>query len=116
MREASLSAHDKSSVPRVSRLGSLSPPLAAAEARVAQVEIELRLTLAEGLLSELEMERDQLNAELTEVRSERDAFLWPTSRCVGESPVGHWLLRQKKHWLALAKMQNWHTMDRSMKL
>jgi hypothetical protein len=92
MRGARLSAHDKSSVPRVSRLGSLSPPLAAAEARVAQVEIELRLTLAEGLLSELEMERDQLNAELAEVRSERDAWKMVATRL---------LLAPKRSWWSL---------------
>jgi hypothetical protein len=48
--------------------------LAVAEARVTQVEVELRLTLAEALLRDLEAERDQLNAELAEVRSERDAW------------------------------------------
>jgi hypothetical protein len=41
---------------------------------VTQVEVELRLTLAEALLRDLEAERDQLNAELAEVRSERDAW------------------------------------------
>jgi hypothetical protein len=53
---------------------ALPAPLALAEARVTQVEVELRLRLAEALLSDLEAERDQINAELAEVRSERDAW------------------------------------------
>jgi hypothetical protein len=53
---------------------ALPAPLALAEARVTQVEVELRLSLAGTLLSDLEAERDQINAELAEVRSERDAW------------------------------------------
>jgi hypothetical protein len=41
---------------------------------VTEVEVELRLTLAEALLSDLEAERARLDAELAEVRSERDAW------------------------------------------
>src|SRR2546428_6491951 len=41
-----------------------------------------------------------LHGHRRQIRSEYDAFLWPTSRCVGESPVGGWLLRKKKRWLA----------------
>jgi hypothetical protein len=68
---------------------ALPAPLALAEARVTQVEVELRLSLAEGLLSDLEAERDQINAELAEVRSERDAWKVLATRL---------LLTRKRSW------------------
>ena len=76
MPETSVSAHNKSLVAmahRLKRTASPIDPLAPAEARVTQVEVELRLIMAEAL-SDLEAERDQLDAELAEVRSERDAW------------------------------------------
>jgi hypothetical protein len=78
MPATSASAHNnKSLVARAHRLKTTASPidpLARAEARVTEVEVELRLTLAEALLSDLEAERARLDAELAEVRSERDAW------------------------------------------
>ena len=70
------------------RPSALPAPLARAEARVTQVEVEVRLTLTEMLLSDLEAERDQINAELAEVRSERDAWKLATRL----------LLARKRSW------------------
>jgi hypothetical protein len=53
MPGTSISARDKNLVARPT---ALPPPLALAEARLTQVEVELRLTLAEALLSDLEAE------------------------------------------------------------
>jgi hypothetical protein len=64
-------------------------PLALAEARVTQVEVELQLALAETLLSDLEAEREQFNAQLAEVRSERDAWKVLATRL---------LLARKRSW------------------
>jgi hypothetical protein len=77
MPATSTNAHDKNLVAIAKRPTALPAPLARAEARVTQVEVELRLTLAEALLSDLEAERDQINAELAELRSERDGRYWP---------------------------------------
>jgi hypothetical protein len=67
MPETSVAAHNKSWVVMMRLPSPMEPaPLVVAEARVTQVEVELRLRLAEALLSELEAERDQLNAELAE--------------------------------------------------
>ena len=91
MPATTIIAHNKAVVARGHRLSpmGLSAPLAVAEARVTQVEVELRLTLAELLLSELEAERNQLNVELAEVRSERDAWKVVATRL---------LLAPKRSW------------------
>ena len=86
MPGTSISARDKDLVARPT---ALPPPLALAEARLTQVEVELRLTLAEALLSDLEAERDQINAELAELRSERDAWRVLATRL---------LLARKRSW------------------
>ena len=64
-------------------------PLAWIEERVIQVEVELRLAMAEATLLELEAERGRLDAELVEVRSERDAW------------------KVLATWLLLAPKQSW---------
>jgi hypothetical protein len=90
MPETSVAAHNKSWVVMMRLPSPMEPaPLVVAEARVTQVEVELRLRLAEALLSELEAERDQLNAELAEVRLDRDAWKVVATRL---------LLAPKRSW------------------
>jgi hypothetical protein len=47
--------------------------LALAEARVSQVEAELRLILVEAQVSQLEARLSHLESELAEVRTQRDS-------------------------------------------
>jgi hypothetical protein len=90
MPATSIRAHNQNLVATAKRPTAVpAPQLDAAEARVAQVEVELRLTMAEALLSDLEAERNQLNVELAEVRSERDAWKVVATRL---------LLAPKRSW------------------
>jgi len=72
--------HNKSLIQRAHRLrASLTAPFELAEARLTQVEAELRRTLAEEQISNLEAQASYLaarvcqpEAELAEVRTQRD--------------------------------------------
>ena len=52
-------------------------PLALAEARVSQVEADLRLILVEAQVSRLEEQLSHLEDELADVRTQRDILMRP---------------------------------------
>jgi hypothetical protein len=96
--QAAHASVNKSLVLRAHRLRATASPtasLALAAARLTQVEAELRLTLAEAQVSDLEAElaevrtqRDNLEAELADVRAQRDNWMTLAQRL---APKRSWL-------------------------